>query len=190
MPGGALLRALDSGEAWWERGSVVGRSIDRRRRLEVWPMRRLIAVSAVSLTTVLTLSGCMWQTASGNGFLSQLSGPVTGFPITGAYQANITGTPETFGTCGTFSFAVTMTDSAGNTVTKNETGTGCPLISGGPLPTPFDFTYSLTGTYNVTGGTGIYAGATGTGTSNLTLNFHWVDFRQSPSIQWSSLEFG
>lgn len=128
-------------------------------------MRRFIVVAAVSLATVLTLSGCMWQFASGSGSLPPgtpfISGTVVGTPITGTYTAVITGSgPSADPNCNYLSLLVTLTDTAGNTVTKQETLQSC---GGNPA--------LYTGQYTVTGGTGIYQGATGSGTSAIQFTF-------------------
>src|SRR5829696_6070790 len=125
-------------------------------------MRRLIALAAVSLTTVLTLSGCMYQAATGSISGLSMQGTVTGWPIgSGTFTATLgfTESPP-LGSCVPATVTVQLTDTAGNTVSKQETGQLCAppqLVAGA--------SFVFTGDYVITGGTGPYEGATGTGFS-------------------------
>lgn len=126
-------------------------------------MRRFIAVTAVSLAALLTLSGCMWQTASGTAFGGSLSGTVTGWPITGTYQATVTMTgPFDAFQCAPVTLSVLLTDAAGNTLQKQEIGRLCQIE--GDL-------FRFTGQYTITGGTGLYEGATGSGIATMEAVF-------------------
>lgn len=144
-------------------------------------MPRSIAVTAVSAGLLLTLSGCMFQFASGSGSWPPgtpfISGTVTGTPITGSYTAVITGGGPSTDQCSNLSLLVTLTDAAGNTVTKEETGLWCTTGGAGA---------QFTGQYTVTGGTGIYQGATGSGTSTIQFN---LTTRFGP-IMFTSQEIG
>jgi len=92
--------------------------------------------------------------APGGGVL--LEGGVIGTPVTGQYRA-LCGITGVDGSCEIGSGSATFTDSAGNTVTTQEWERLCP---GGWL-----------GNYTITGGTGIYQGATGSGTTTWQLIF-------------------
>jgi hypothetical protein len=126
-------------------------------------LRRSILVAVAALATVLTLSGCMWQTASGTSFGGSLSGTVTGWPITGTYQATVTVTgPFDSFQCAPVTVSVLLTDAAGNTLQKQETGRLCQIE--GDL-------FSFSGQYTITGGTGLYEGATGRGIATMEAVF-------------------
>ncbi len=130
-----------------------------------------VAVAAAPLSEI----GSGTFTAPDRSFV--FSGQVTGTPITGT----ISGTETNFGNqdpqtgCFASTVDVTLTDASGNTLTKSETGTLCPVFSspGAPLPDleTVGRTTRFTGTYTITGGTGIYAGATGSGTSTIDFVF-------------------
>ena len=137
-------------------------------------MRRFIVVAAVGVV-LLSLSGCMLEGANGTS-TSTLEGTVSGVPITGTYQAVPTASSGSLPGCLSIDYDVTLTDGAGDTVTKQESLFGC---SGDPL------NVSFIGTYSVTGGTGTYAGATGSGTTTLTWNI-----LPGCCIRWTSQEFG
>jgi hypothetical protein len=129
-------------------------------------VRRFIALAVVSLALLLTLSGCMYQAGTGSVNGSTLQGTVTGWPIgSGTFAATISfGTPPELGLCVPATISVVLTDTAGNNVNKQETGNLCA-----PSQIVVGASYVFTGDYVVTGGTGPYQGATGSGFSTIDL---------------------
>jgi hypothetical protein len=140
-------------------------------------MRRLIVVAAVSISG-LAFSGCLLEVGSvqvsANGCgprpsptcTLSISGGVVGTPVTGNFSGslpfNLFGTPTLQG-------PVTLTDfngSVSQTITADITPDG-----------------SIAGTYIITGGTGAYAGATGTGTVTFTGPL-------DVSLPWTIVEVG
>ena len=100
---------------------------------------------------------------------STAEGTITGTPIVaGTFRAvsttdtsgplRPTSDPTIF--CADFVSDVTLTDPAtGSTILKRDVGETC-----GPFRPSLDNTYRASGTYTIIGGTGVYEGATGSGT--------------------------
>jgi hypothetical protein len=133
-------------------------------------MRTFIASVAVSLAAAVGLSGCMWEVGGGTatgmgggpgGPAISLSGFVVGTPITGSLQGTflLSGFPDA-DLCLPMAGTITLSGLLGS-VTKQETGRLCN-VAPGSVGQPI-----LTGQYTVTGSTGIYAGATGTGSTTF-----------------------
>ena len=97
----------------------------------------------------------------------RMHGTVTGTPINGTYEGLLTFSqqhdPSTNCSPGT-TLNVTLSDAAGS-ISKTETGTFCDT-SGETFP---QGTAIITGTYTITGGTGAYEGATGSGSVTTRL---------------------
>lgn len=117
-----------------------------------------------------TSSGAENCQNSPDGCTIQSAGTVTGTPITaGTFTSTLTifytqytiGNPG-YAFCAPASGSTTLVDGANsaNTISKDETGQVCASSFGS------DGSYTFIGTYTISGGTGIYSGATGSGTVN------------------------
>jgi hypothetical protein len=141
-------------------------------------MASLALMSGSALAATLSEQSIGSQTSSGapncqfdpSGCTIQSAGTITGSPITAGtftstltilYTQFTTGNPN-FAFCAPASGSATLVDGANsaNTITKAETGQVCASSfgSGG--------SYTFMGNYTITGGTGIYSGASGSGTVN------------------------
>ena len=138
----------------------------------------LALMSGSALAATFSEQAIGSQTSSGapncefdpSGCTIQSAGTITGSPIVAGtftstltifYTQNTVGQPG-YAFCAPASGTATLVDGANsaNTITKNEAGQVCASSfgSGG--------SYTFIGNYTITGGTGIYSGATGTGTVN------------------------
>jgi hypothetical protein len=108
----------------------------------------------------------MYETATGSVNGTSLQGTVTGWPIgSGTFAATIGfGTPPPLGACVPATITVVLTDTAGNSLNKQETGQLCA-----PSQIVVGASFVFTGDYVITGGTGSYEGATGSGFSTVEL---------------------
>jgi hypothetical protein len=98
------------------------------------------------------------------------AGTISGTPIAlGTFTSTLTifytqytPGPAPYAFCAPANGNATLVDGANpaNTITKNESGQVCASSFGS------DGSYSFIGSYTITGGTGIYSGASGTGTVN------------------------
>jgi hypothetical protein len=153
-----------------------------------------LAVVAATLTTAPVLGGMAWADGNGNqtdqfhqvgkgtttaasstpgcqftgSCTESIAGTVNGTPIhQGTYNGTLTidyGEATSNGQggfCAPAAGPVTLTDSQdpGNSITKQETGQVCEVGATGP-----NVPHSFSGTWAITGGTGEYSGATGSGT--------------------------
>ena len=143
-----------------------------------------VLAAALALTPGAALAATFSEQSAGNqtsagapncqntaaGCTVGFAGTVTGTPIAAGtfsstltiFYTQFTPGPSPFAFCAPASGSATLVDGANsaNTISKDESGQVCAssFNSGG--------SYTFTGTYTITGGTGIYSGATGTGTVN------------------------
>lgn len=138
----------------------------------------LAAMSGSALAANLNEQGTGQQTSSGApncqneaaGCTITSAGTFTGTPIAvGTFTSTLTilytqytPGPAPYAFCAPASGGATLVDSSdsANTITKSESGQLCASSFGS------DGSYTFIGTYDITGGTGIYSGATGSGTVN------------------------
>jgi hypothetical protein len=118
----------------------------------------------------LTASGAPNCQNDPSGCTIQSAGTITGTPIAeGTFTSTLTifytqftvGNPG-YAFCAPANGTATLVDgvSPDNTITKSEDGQVCASSFGS------DGSYTFIGNFEITGGTGIYSGATGTGTVN------------------------
>jgi hypothetical protein len=127
---------------------------------------RNLVVTSVGTVASGGAAGCQF-TAAGCTLTS--TGVITG-ALTGTYTASFTilwQSPQTRsngagGFCAPATGTAVLTMPGLGTLTKSETGTVCEVgATGANVPHTFD------GTFTVTGGTGLFAGATGAGTATF-----------------------
>jgi hypothetical protein len=136
----------------------------------------LVLMSGSALAASLSEQGIGQQTSSGasgcqfdpSGCTVQSAGTIIGTPIAqGTFTSTLTILYTQFNTgnpayafCAPASGSATLTDGANsdNTITKDESGQLCASSFGS------NGSYTFIGTYNITGGAGVYSGATGSGT--------------------------
>ena len=128
------------------------------RRLGLAAIMVFACLSGVAVAAVLSETGSGTVTTSFTGstqILRNYTGTVEGSPVSGTFSA---GENDLSGACGEANGRATLTDASGDQLFKVENGTGCETDSG----------HVWSGTYTVSGGTGKFEGASGTGTFSYT----------------------
>jgi hypothetical protein len=124
-----------------------------------------VRIAATGTVTNAGAPGCQLQTT---GCTLTSSGNLTGI-VGGTYGSTLTimwtqATPNgQGGFCAPAAGDTTLTLPGLGTITKHETGQVCEIGATG-----VNVAHAFTGTFTVTGGTGFFAGATGSGTATFT----------------------